>query len=308
MATNNFKPFSIGSAANVTSQTDYEALTSLISGFQAGKASSAQVNKALRQGTVMASILAQLISDTAGVDVLDNGNTAVPLTNLKAGLLKQAIGRLINVQVITTSGNYVKTPGTTKAKAFALGGGGAGGGCAATGASQSSAGKGGNGGAFGWTTLLDVTSVSSVACTVGSAGIGSLGADGGSGGNTSFGGYITAPGGSGGSNGAVASALTVTSSNDPGSECSGSAVEISVRASRGTGKVVLGTGNGQAYSGAGGSSPYGNGGGSVTNGLGGQPGYGYGAGGGSVVNPASQAIAQSGGNGSGGLIIVWEYA
>lgn len=222
--------------------------------------------------------------------------------------LGQAIGRLINVQVITTSGNYVKTPGTTKAKAFALGGGGAGGGCAITGASQSSAGKGGNGGAFGWTTLLDMTSVSSVACTVGSAGIGALGADGSSGGNTSFGAYITAPGGSGGTNGAVASALTVTSSNDPGSECSGSAVEISVRASRGTGKVVLGTGSGQAYSGAGGSSPYGNGGGSVTNGLGGQPGYGYGAGGGSVVNPASQATAQSGGNGSGGLIIVWEYA
>jgi len=74
MATNDFKPFAIGSNANVVTQSDYEALATLTSGFQAGKASSAQVNKALRQGTVMASVLARFISEALSVDVLDNGD------------------------------------------------------------------------------------------------------------------------------------------------------------------------------------------------------------------------------------------
>jgi len=74
MATNDFKPFAVGSNANVTSQDDYEALAALASGFQAGKASSAQVNKALRQGTVMASVIAQFIASVGGVDVADDGD------------------------------------------------------------------------------------------------------------------------------------------------------------------------------------------------------------------------------------------
>ncbi|HHS0916091.1 TPA: gp53-like domain-containing protein, partial [Salmonella enterica subsp. enterica] len=49
MAKNDFKPFATGKGANVTSQPDWEALPALLSGFTAGKASSAQVNKALRQ-------------------------------------------------------------------------------------------------------------------------------------------------------------------------------------------------------------------------------------------------------------------
>lgn len=86
MATNNFKPFAVGSGANVTSQTDYEALAALLTGFQSGKASSAQINKAIRQSTVMASVLAQYISDVASVDVLDNGTTANVLSNLKSAV------------------------------------------------------------------------------------------------------------------------------------------------------------------------------------------------------------------------------
>lgn len=70
MATNDFKPFATGSGANVLPQADYESLSALASGFLSGKASSAQVNKALRQSTVMASVLAQFISDSAGVDGL----------------------------------------------------------------------------------------------------------------------------------------------------------------------------------------------------------------------------------------------
>ncbi len=53
MATNDFKPFATGSGANVLSQADYEALSALASGFLSGKASSAQVNKALRQSSTI---------------------------------------------------------------------------------------------------------------------------------------------------------------------------------------------------------------------------------------------------------------
>lgn len=57
MATNNFKPFATGAGANVTSQADYEALSALLAGFQAGRASSAQINKALRQSSSMSAML-----------------------------------------------------------------------------------------------------------------------------------------------------------------------------------------------------------------------------------------------------------
>nr|WP_240155281.1 hypothetical protein [Pantoea multigeneris] len=74
MATNNFKPFSTGINANVIAQADYEALDALINGFQAGKASSAQINKALRQSTFVAAALAQFLVNKNGTDVLDNGD------------------------------------------------------------------------------------------------------------------------------------------------------------------------------------------------------------------------------------------
>ncbi|WP_237448778.1 hypothetical protein [Pantoea sp. Seng] len=86
MATNNFKPFAQASGANVTSQADYEALAALLTGFQSGKASSAQINKALRQSSAIASVLAQFIADKSGNDVLDNGSTSTILTNLLLAL------------------------------------------------------------------------------------------------------------------------------------------------------------------------------------------------------------------------------
>lgn len=74
MAVNNFKPFAIGAGANVTSQSEWEGLMSLATGFTAGLARSGQVNKAIRQGTVMASVLAQFMADTTGSDILDDGD------------------------------------------------------------------------------------------------------------------------------------------------------------------------------------------------------------------------------------------
>ncbi|MBF6067083.1 hypothetical protein IE984_20945 [Klebsiella pneumoniae] len=108
MATNDFKPFATGSGANVLSQADYEALSALASGFLSGKASSAQVNKALRQSSTIAAVLAQFMADSTGSDVLDNGNIATLLNILKSALNNQAEGRLLRIQVFTASGAWVK--------------------------------------------------------------------------------------------------------------------------------------------------------------------------------------------------------
>ncbi|HIA0139278.1 TPA: gp53-like domain-containing protein [Salmonella enterica subsp. enterica] len=74
MAINNFKPFATAVNANVTSQADWESLPALLSGFMAGKASSAQVNKAIRQASFIAAALAQYTANKSGLDVLDDGD------------------------------------------------------------------------------------------------------------------------------------------------------------------------------------------------------------------------------------------
>lgn len=112
MATNNFKAFAVASGANVTSQTDYEALAALATGFTAGVAKSSQVNKALRQATFIASVLAQFISDKAAVDVLDNGNATTLMTNLIAALKANSVNdffqRSNNLSEIATTGTAVQ--------------------------------------------------------------------------------------------------------------------------------------------------------------------------------------------------------
>ena len=74
MAKNNFKPFATAANANVTAQADWETLPALLSGFTAGKASSAQVNKAIRQASFIAAALAQYTANKSGLDVLDDGD------------------------------------------------------------------------------------------------------------------------------------------------------------------------------------------------------------------------------------------
>ncbi|WP_260619844.1 hypothetical protein [Klebsiella oxytoca] len=86
MAENNFKPFAVGAGANVSSQTDWEKLVALSTGFTAGIARSDQVNKALRQATVIASVLAQFIANKTNSDVLDDGDTDALLIKLVQAL------------------------------------------------------------------------------------------------------------------------------------------------------------------------------------------------------------------------------
>ncbi|ECO2325205.1 phage tail protein [Salmonella enterica] len=88
MAKNDFKPFATGKGANVTSQPDWEALPALLSGFTAGKASSAQVNKALRQASFIAAALAQYTASKSGQDGLDDGDLSGFIAKMSAAFGK----------------------------------------------------------------------------------------------------------------------------------------------------------------------------------------------------------------------------
>lgn len=92
MAKNDFKPFAIGAGANVMSQADWEALPALLSGFTSGKASSAQVNKAIRQAVFIAAALAQYTANKSGLDVLDDGDVSGFITKMTTALGKDFQG------------------------------------------------------------------------------------------------------------------------------------------------------------------------------------------------------------------------
>ncbi|MBN4665449.1 hypothetical protein HUS70_07350 [Pandoraea nosoerga] len=93
MATNDFLTFAGGSGANVLSQADYAALTSILSnGFSSGVAQSAQVNKVLRQASIMSAVLAQFAVDLTGKNAVDDGTTASILAMLKAAVSAQSLG------------------------------------------------------------------------------------------------------------------------------------------------------------------------------------------------------------------------
>ncbi|EEZ2254372.1 hypothetical protein DKJ40_003955 [Escherichia coli O157:H7] len=93
MAKNDFKAFATDRNANVMSQEEWEALPALISGFTAGKASSAQVNKVIRQASFIAASLAQFVSDKTQRDVLDNGDLPGFVELLGSGFAVEYLSR-----------------------------------------------------------------------------------------------------------------------------------------------------------------------------------------------------------------------
>ncbi|WP_232346403.1 hypothetical protein [Cupriavidus sp. USMAA2-4] len=84
---NDFLPFAAGAGANVLTQAQYAALTSLIAnGFSAGVAPSAQLNKVWRQSSIMTAVLAQFIVANTGQTAIDDGTTATLLANLATAI------------------------------------------------------------------------------------------------------------------------------------------------------------------------------------------------------------------------------
>lgn len=301
MPTNDFKAFATGNSANVISQADYLALTALVSGFSSGKASSAQVNKALRQATVMANVLAQFIADSANIDVLDDGNTAAILSNLKNSMS----GRLMGVQVVTSSALITKSAGAKKWRIRALGAGAGSSAAPATAAGQVSISNGGGAGAYA-EGIYDVSALSSATVTIGSGGVGgtAISPNGGDGGTTSVGTLISAPGGKAGLSAGPANPpfqpVANTNSNSPtgwniiGTSGSGSEAAVAVSTS-----YAAGSRGANSQLGVGGSVPAIN---TPAN-----TGGGYGSGASGCSNGVSQSL-NPGASGRDGVVIIEEYA
>ncbi|HBS4472038.1 TPA: hypothetical protein MAH63_000330 [Klebsiella pneumoniae] len=301
MPTNDFKAFATGNGANVISQADYLALAALVSGFSSGKASSAQVNKALRQATVMANVLAQFIADSANVDVLDDGNTAAILSNLKNSMP----GRLLGVQVVTSSALITKSAGAKKWRIRALGAGAGSSAAPATDAGQVSISNGGGAGAYA-EGIYDVSALSSATVTIGSGGVGgtAISPYGGDGGTTSVGTLISAPGGKAGLPAGPAippfQPVANTNSNSPtgwniiGTSGSGSEAAVAVSTS-----YAAGSRGANSQLGVGGSVPAIN--------MPANTGGGYGSGASGCSNGVSQSL-KPGASGRDGVVIIEEHA
>lgn len=113
MATNDFLVFGVNAGANVMSQADYAALASRGNGFSAGTAVSAQLNKAWRQSSVIASVVAQYIADNSGKDVLDNGNPTAVLNNLSLAISNVIKGAGVGWDKVTDKPTTVAGYGIT---------------------------------------------------------------------------------------------------------------------------------------------------------------------------------------------------
>jgi hypothetical protein len=86
-----YLPVATAAGANVDSQATFAGSGYQTTGFQNGLAIPSQINKALRQGSMLAAALANFISATLGISVIDDGNLATLITNL-TNAIKTAAG------------------------------------------------------------------------------------------------------------------------------------------------------------------------------------------------------------------------
>ncbi|MCK7194503.1 phage tail protein [Enterobacter kobei] len=253
----------------------------------------------------------------AGKQPLDN--TLSSLSGKSVSQLLQYLGlgdgqgRLINVQTFTASGTYTPTAGTKFVIAEVLGGGGGGGSNAATPSSGAAAGAGGASGAYAVCRHVPTGPVNVV---IGSGGAGGIvtsgGADGSSGGTSSYG-AVSAPGGRGGPRGLPFNVFPTGGNVANGSASVTGSVIVGTPGTSGSYGILYSDSN--ATGGGGANSIYGAGGVAITINSGGSgttqgaDASGYGAGGGGAVSVhTSTASSSRGGNGTAGIVIVWEYA
>ncbi len=105
-AEQDFLPYAVGGSANVLSQTAYAALTTLLqNGLTSGIVPSNELNKIMRQPSIMASVLAQFIVAQTGQPAIDDGTTATLLANLLAAvnLTSAPVGAVRNLSMSVTA-------------------------------------------------------------------------------------------------------------------------------------------------------------------------------------------------------------
>lgn len=239
------------------------------------------------------------------------GNSATRDVGTTAGtvLAGDALGRLLNVSRVTANGTYALQAGTKTVIVEVQGGGGAGGGCPATSGGQAAAGGGGNAGAYAKVILSSAQFGASQSIVIGTGGAGVAGAAGGAGGTTSIGTLVSCPGGAGGqTTGAIAPVSGATFAFP--------AAKTSPTVSSGTALSVLQSATGEygicttttTLGSAGGNSPLGSSGPLTSSPANGSPAsVGYGAGGGGAASSASNG-ARAGGNGTPGVVIIYEFS
>lgn len=242
-------------------------------------------------------VLPQGTNDSSAVLVQTDGVNDVWLTNTPLGI--GATGRLIGVQTFAAGATYTPTAGTISVIVEIQGAGGAGGGAPASAAAQGSC--GGPGAAGGYIKHRLVTGFSGATVTVGTGGTGVSGAAGNAGTSSSFAG-VTAGGGAGGTVAASGASSNVFGAAG-GTATGGNILNAPGQASTGSNTSNAG---GIAIAGSGAMSQMGGGGAGSFQATGGAA-TGAGAGGGGTANGASQG-AITGGAGSVGRVIVYEYA
>ncbi|HGF1023931.1 TPA: carbohydrate kinase [Klebsiella pneumoniae] len=241
-------------------------------------------------------------------DIKSDGTVKTALENLDLGDESGYVGRLLNVQTFYTSGTYTPTAGTKKVIVEMVGGGGGGAGARAAGPGQVAV--GGAGGAGSYAKAQFTSGFSGVNVIVGSGGMGGTTSNpyASSGGTSSFGNLVSAAGGDSGkpagpSGSFPFSTVAATVSASP----SGSGVIVGTPGEGAASSIALSAG--VSISSPGGSSRFGAGGFITAYGANGIDGAGYGAGGGPVATSTGMPnTALAGGNGSMGIVIVWEYA
>ena len=198
-------------------------------------------------------------------------------------------GQLLNVQVLTSSGTYTPTSGTNSVVVEAVGGGGGSGGVPATSSTQS--GISGQGAPGAYAKARYTSGFSGVSVTIGAGGTaGTTSTAGGNGGTTSFGALLTCPGGGGSPFGTVSAAQNNASGGVAPSAPSGSGILTS--------EILQVNGSIQASA-------------NIVAGLfaiaSTMPGSSRGQGANGVF-VASSSAAAAGIAGTGGAVVVWEYA
>lgn len=233
---------------------------------------------------------------TLSGDLTVSSTTSIPQT-IQPGLTA--------VRVYTANNTWTKPAGLHSVVVWVVGGGGGGGGAATTSATEVAVGAGGAGGGTSMKRVVEASLGATEAVTVGALGAGgAAGANTGSaGGTSSFGAHASATGGAGGT-GAVATTAPGWTAGAGAVGGVGSSGDANMKGNAGHrgGSMTVG----RVMGGHGGSSMFGGGAEESDSSAGVAAGaYGGGGSGGSRQENLTQV---AGGNGSAGVVIVYEFS
>ena len=244
----------------------------------------------------------RMTAEEGKIQPIAKGGTGA-ITGAAALVALGATGRLLNTQIFNTAGSFTYTPtaGTTSIVVDVIGGGGSGGGAPIiVSGTNRSAGSGGGAGGYARSRLTSGFSGATV--VVGAGGVGVAAANGGAGGASSFAGTIIGGGGAGGEVGAAPSTSAISAYVAGGAGSGGNIINsagglgergfvlsATVSSSGGGGVSVLYPG------GAGGRGSLGAGAASTSPGCAGAGANGT-------------TTTTAGGNGSPGIVIIYEFS